>query len=247
MAILRLILFAFSTLGTFELIRFVSRDKVNIYFLPSLTIAFQVSFLFIAGLLNFLRYATLFLYLLGFAFLVFRIVKAKGVSFIKSYLNAGYIVLALWLVVLAIYLKGKIFAHYDNFSHWALVVRQMLQTNRYPNFQDVIIGFQEYPLGSSTYIYYFAKLVSPSESVQMLAQAYMLLCAMLPLFYFARKNQILNAVCVISFMNYIMLYDIKVTDLLVDTLLPLVAVCALLFVYIHCKDGEKISLYFSAL
>ena len=54
MVILRLGLFGISTLGFFELIRKASNDRVSIYFLPSLTIAIQVTILFLAGLLNLL-------------------------------------------------------------------------------------------------------------------------------------------------------------------------------------------------
>ena len=67
MVLLRLFLFGISTIGFFELIRRVCRDKVNIYFLPSLTIAIQVTFLFVAGLLNLLPEMTFGLYLIGLA------------------------------------------------------------------------------------------------------------------------------------------------------------------------------------
>lgn len=244
MIILRLFLFGISTIGSFELIRKASGDKVNLYFLPSLTIAIQVTFLFVAGLLNLLPEITMSLYLVGFIGVVYSLYKEK--TFLKKYLNVGYVVLFVLMMILAVYLKGKIFSHYDNFSHWAIVVRRMLEVNRYPNFDDTLIMFQEYPLGSATYIYFFAKLISTSESVQMLAQSYMLLAAILPLFSFAKKNQIAVAVTVISFTNYVLLYNIRITDLLVDTLLPLVGMCGLLFTYMHCKKDARVFFYLSA-
>ena len=54
MTLVKLFFFALSTLGTFELLRLAGRDRIQTHFLPSLTIAVQVSVLFLAGLWNLL-------------------------------------------------------------------------------------------------------------------------------------------------------------------------------------------------
>lgn len=46
--------------------------------------------------------------------------------------------------------RGRMFVWYDNFSHWALVVKNMLLTDRFPTFLDTRIIFQEYPMGSAS-------------------------------------------------------------------------------------------------
>lgn len=246
MLFLRLCLFGISTLGTFELIRKACNGKVGIYFLPSLTIAIQLTVLFLAGILNLLPEMTTSLYIIGFVGIIYSLYREKGISFLKSYINIGYAVLLVLLMIFTVYLKGKMFSGYDNFSHWALVVKRMIATNRYPNFKDAVIFYQEYPLGSSTYIYYWARLIGTNESVQMLAQCYMMLAAMLPLYSFAKNNQLAVSVVIVSFVNYVLLYNIKITDLLVDTLLPLVGMCGLLFAYWHCKEGGRTPYYLSA-
>ena len=246
LVLLKSLLFVISTIGSFELIRKVSDDKVNIYFLPSLTIAIQVSVLFMAGLLNLLPETAIALYLIGFAGIIYRLCKEKSLVFLKAYINPGYILFSVLLLIFAVYLRGKILTQYDNFSHWGLVVKSMLATNRYPNFKDTLIGFQEYPLGSSTYIYYFVKFTRTSESFQMLAQCYTMLAAILPLYSFAEKNHAAVTIVLISFVNYVLLYNITITELPVDTLLPLVGICGLLFVYQHCKEGRKIMLCFAS-
>ena len=246
MVLVRLLLFFISTIGSFELIRKASDDKVSIYFLPSLTIAIQVSVLFMAGLLNLLPEAVIALYLIGFAGIIYSICKNRSLAFLKSYINPGYILFIALLLVFAVYLRGKVFKSFDNFSHWALVVKQMLATDRYPNFKDTVIVFQSYPLGSASYIYYFAKLTKTSESFQMLAQTYMMLAAILPLYSFAKKNHLAVSAVFVSFVNYVFLYNSKIVELYVDTLLPLAGICGLLFVYQHCKECQKIMLCFAA-
>lgn len=239
MTLVRLFLFFLSSLGFWETLRLGCKDKLGLYFLPSLTIAIQTTILFLAGLLNLLPEAVCVLYLLGFCGLISRIYPDRGIRFVRNYLNTGYVFLMAVLGIMACYVRGKVFIHYDNFSHWALVVQQMLMHDRFPNFQDTLIQFQEYPLGSSVYIYFFAKLIGTGESVQMLAQIYMLAAAALPLFSFIKQNKALSTVVMLFFLYFIFFYNIAITDLLVDTLLPMVGCCGLLFSAMHCKKGCK--------
>mgnify|MGYP003552718166 CR=1 FL=1 len=157
LTIIKLLLFCISTIGSWELLR--RKCNVNVYFLPSITIAIQTTVLFVGGLLNLLPEITVILYLVGFFGIVYGIWKDKSLTFLKNYCCPGFFLMAILMAVFLIFVKGKLFTHYDNFSHWALVVKVMLQTDRYPNFKDTLIMFQEYPLGSSTYIYFVAKLI----------------------------------------------------------------------------------------
>lgn len=243
LVIIKLLIFCISTIGSWELIR--RKTDVNVHFLPGLTIAIQTVILFFGGLFNLLPEFTYILYGVGLIGFVYSIYKDKGFNFLRCYCSTGFIFVAIVMCVMMIYLKGKLFASYDNFSHWGLVVKRMLEMNRYPGYNDRIILFKEYPLGSSTYIYYFAKLVSVSESVQMLAQVYMMLVSILPVFYVSSKNKIANLAIILSATNFVMVYSVAITSLLVDTLLPLVAMSGLLYSYFYCrKDSKLIHLLF---
>ena len=239
MTFIKIVLFGLSTLGSFQLIRKISNDKISIYFLPSLTIALQVTILFFAGIFNLLPEASIMLFILGIIGLGIALWDNKGADFLKTYFNDGYILLLLIMIVMGLSVRGKIFSHYDNFSHWAIVVRNMLEVNHYPNFESSLIMFQEYPLGSATYIYYFAKMISSSESTQMLAQIYMILAALLPLFSLVKKRSIKIDLIFLVLVNFVFVYNITVRNLLVDTLLPVVGICAFLFARIHCKDNAE--------
>lgn len=237
MTLVKLLLFALSTLGSFELLRMAGRDKIQIHFLPSLTIAMQVSLLFPAGLWNLLPEAAAALYLLGFFGLFLRIFREKSLGFLRKYADFGYAALAILLAASILAVRGKMFLHYDNFSHWAMVTREMLRFDRFPNFANTLIHFQEYPLGSAIYIYFFAKLVGTTEPVQMLAQAYAIAAAIVPLFSRATGRKSLCCAALLGFAWFVFDYNTAITDLLVDTLLPMVGMCALLFAVTHCKEN----------
>lgn len=238
-ALLRMILFFISNIGYWEWLR--KKSKINAFFVPGLVIVSQITILFLAGLLNCLKITTLILFVAGLIFALYYLVTEKR-QFVSAYMNEGFLFLFCAVFLCLFALRGKIFTSYDNFSHWALVVRNMLQTNRFPNFDDTLITFQSYPLGSSVYIYYFSKLISRSESIQMLAQCYMMLCFILPIFKNAKKYRIFNFVALTIFVNFIFNYNTSITDLLVDTLLPLEGMAAILFVFSECinkVDGAE--------
>ena len=44
--------------------------------------------------------------------------------------------------------------HYDNFSHWALIVKYLLSADQLPSVDTELIPFRDYPPGSSLFIYY---------------------------------------------------------------------------------------------
>lgn len=229
--LLILVLFMLSNLGYWEYLR--RHLKVDSCFFPSITIAFQTSALFLAGILNMLPEASYILYAFGIFYCLFSFVKYRGKDFFVFYFKPAYFVLVISFCVAAVYLHGQFFLHYDNFSHWALVVKQMLSENRFPNFADGLIMFQEYPLGSSVYIYYFAKLTSGAESMQMLAQCFVMLCALMPCFAFCKKDLISTTVVMLLFTAFILTFNIEITELLVDTLLPIVGGAAFIFTLSH--------------
>jgi hypothetical protein len=139
-------LFGLSTLGFFQLIRRLTKDKIDLFFLPALTIAVQITILFFAGIINLLPEMSTLLYLTGLIALSVSVWKSKSPGFVKDYFNDGYILFFVIMIVMGLRVRGKLFSHYDDFSHWALVVRHLLEANRFPSFESSLITYQEYPL-----------------------------------------------------------------------------------------------------
>lgn len=234
--VIKLILFLISNLGYWEYFR--RKKHIDTAFIPIFVISLQVSVLFIAGILNCLHHATLGLYSFGFILAIYYLIKDFKHT-IKSYLKIEYFALTIICILLLIAINGKIFTHYDNFSHWCLVVKNMFLSHRYPNFNDPVIMFKEYPLGSATYIYYVGTLVSQAESFQMFIQALMIICCYLPIFKYAKKYKALISIYFILFLNYLLCYNIKIYELLVDTLLGSYGILLLFFIYDNNKKNIK--------
>ena len=74
-------------------------------------------------------------------------------------------------------LRGARFVHYDNFSHWALVVRLMLRDDAFPD-ATTVAQFHSYPLGTASWEYAVAALTGPADWHLMVANGYLLVaCA----------------------------------------------------------------------
>ena len=147
---------------------------------------------------------------------------------------------------MAMHLKGNILGHYDNFSHWGLVVRIMLQENRLPSFVDSFLKHQSYPMGTSIFIYYFCRLVSPAESMMMFAQQIMQLSCLFSLCaLIRRKNVLYSIIAVAAYSVYATVANVSLYDLLVDTVLPVAAVSAFLLIIIYHNQPQKLSVCLS--
>jgi len=236
--IIKLGLLLVSYIGWWEFCK--ERLGVNRYFAPLVTIALQFMILFVAGLLNYLQEVTVGMYICGiFMFLYY--LRSKKWRLITEYVNWGYIAFFVIFGILFVYLRGKMFTHVDNFTHWALVVKNMLHSNRFPTVLDKAVTFKSYPLGSASIIYYFTKLTRDEECIMMAAQAYMMLCTILPVFAYVKKHRGLCTALIVAMTVMLFNYNIPLDSLLVDTLMPLVGAATVLYTDHEYLRKEKIN------
>lgn len=231
----KLALLMVSYAGFWELAR--ERCKINLYFVPLYTISVQFTVLFAAGILNYLREATFVMYGVGLLLALYYLWKKKW-DLIAGYFKGegGFIFLFLALAVIALSVYQKRFSEIDNFTHWGLVAKTMLNTGRFPCMADTAIEFRSYPLGSSALIYYFCALTWDAECFMMLAQAFVMLCTVLPLFSYVKKNRILGTIWIAILTGFLFTYNIPITELQVDSLLPLAGMAGITFVRTLCTD-----------
>ena len=234
-----------SSFGYWEYFR--SKHNIHVYFAPVYTLSVQFVILFAAGLLNCLGEVAVLLYTLGF-FLFARELRQKNFCVFSPYLNVGYLYAVLAFLIVGLTVWNKQFTQIDNFTHWATVVRNMLSTDRFPTFRETAVEFTSYPLGSSALIYFVCKMTDEAECMQMWAQAYFMLCAILPVFSCCEKNRGPFLVLAAVMTGFLLNYNIPVTELLIDTLMPLTGMSTALFICWHCaerKGYDTISPYYA--
>lgn len=231
MLILKTIRFLILIISSYGWIVFLTEKKIKAEFSVMLFISGTGSLMFAAGLLNILEITSLFIVVAG---LVFTIRSLRKGQMPVDLLSWGIIFFIFSLVALFALLYGTKFTRYDNFSHWAVVAREILENNRFPNFQDQLITFQSYPPGSAAFIYYICKVSGiHSEWMMMYAQGIATVGMLVPLFAFCKKAR--NIVLPIITIIFILCCNIRLVDICVDTLLLCTGSAGVLFCIYYQK------------
>lgn len=128
--------------------------------------------------------------------------------------------------------------HYDNYSHWAVALKQMLLTDSFPQVGSDLISFKNYPLGTTSFLYYVCLFAGHSQAMMIIGQSLLIFSCIYALFGIIseRGRFLLYAFLafgcsVLSFFNL----TIRINNLLVDFLLPLFALAIIAIAY-GCRD-----------
>lgn len=220
-----LILRIFFLLAILSGYSFYIKEKFEIAFSFSIatTISCLGSFLILSGILNILPLMIYMISIFGFALFINYIFRRKILKILskkEKVIYASWLFLVLYLFFMVS--KASLYS-YDNFSHWATVVKSMLINNRFPNFEDNLVTFQAYPLASSVFIYYVLKLVGTSDSCYMLGQIILMLSFLITALEFINKKNRLFYLFAIAFFAFALSANVQIYDLLVDSLLAAAA------------------------
>ena len=128
--------------------------------------------------------------------------------------------------------------HYDNFSHWAVIVKYLLGADRLPGADAAIDAFRDYPPGSSLLIYYVCRYAGHSQGIMLLAQNSLILACFYAVFGIVKERRrfllysFLGMGCaMLSYLNL----TVRINNLLVDFLLPLMALASAAASY-RCRE-----------
>ena len=156
--------------------------KIHVYFTPVFTMAGISLIVYAGGLFGVLRPAA-YLVLAGglagsayFFSLLFR--KKTGIR-MPGFFGVCFGAVTLAFARLILHLK---LLHYDNFSHWAVMVKYLLSANRFPGADTELVTFLDYPPGSSVFIYYVCLFLGRSQGVMLLAQTALIFACFLAVF-----------------------------------------------------------------
>ena len=222
LTVLRLLAFLLSAAGYVAVARVYWKITARASYI--FVFSAQALIVYFAGLLGVLPYVSYALFgagIVAFAALIVnkKIAQAYNASLLTA-LNLAFI--AVFGAITAS-LIDTFFVHYDNFSHWAVVVKYMLVTNRIPDAASAIIDFKSYPLGSSSFLYYVGRIAGNGEGVMLVGQGILLFASFYAVFGAIRdqKRFMLSALLglgcsAMAFFNI----SIRINNLLVDFLLP---------------------------
>ncbi len=240
--LLRVMMFSISMIGYIVASRkWLKISNFSSYIVVFCCIALVV---FFSGMISSLELSTYLIFILGLILFLYFGIKEKAFNKIAiESISLIHIAFVLIGSVMCIILLNTNFIHYDNFSHWGTVVKYMLSTNEFPTATTTLIEFSDYPLGASSFIYYVCKIVGNTQGIMLFGQAILIFAAFYAMFDIIKekKRMLLYVVlalglCTTSVFNL----SIRMNNLLVDFLLPILAVSALSLIYSNRNHLDKL-------
>lgn len=158
-----------------------------------------------------------------------------------------------WMLAIGIILGQVLYQspliHYDNYSHWALIVKFLLFQGHLPTASDTLISFTSYPPATALFITHFVALVGFSDGAMLLGQFFIIWASFYAIFsVLPDRTRALNAfiLCFTIAITNVFNIAIRMNNLLVDFILPVVAAAGIASVYAY-RHHPKLQLTTAAL
>lgn len=239
MEIIKFIFFIVSLVGYTSFMRLMtSISKYHIYIV---VMSCQVAILYLSSLVNILFPTSLMIYFLGILLFIYSSVKAKGLTIGNLLKHTNFVTFGIlfYVGIYIVTLWNQSLLHYDNFTHWATIVKFLYLEDRLPAVADRIISYNTYPVGSSLYLYYITKYVGFSDGIMLVGQFLIIAAAQFTIFGVVkdRRRLLPNAIIFASFgvMTYLN-FSIRFNNLLVDLLIAVLAISAISILFLQEYD-----------
>lgn len=201
--------------------------------------------IYVFGLLDNLRLGVevvLILTAVGLAFLgmtVLKFDKKNKLKELRGYILTSGLVIYIGLFALSIFInKDRILQNYDEFNHWAVIVKNMFMYNSYGTNGESIVAFNEYPPFTAIFQYLFLDINNVyREDIIIMAQNILYFSIMIPITKNIGWNKSFRKIFIIlPLMIFVPMffYENFYLDILVD------AILGVMFAYtIYAAYDEK--------
>lgn len=229
--------FVLSQIGFAGILRMAGIDKYLSWITSIVVQTLLLYILAMVGLLSFGIRSVVFVgclfFLLRLIFIVLQIGKLpfEGIHYFD-----------VWMVVIGLTmlhtLSQSILIHYDNYSHWAIIVKYLLTQGHLPIAGDSIISFTSYPPATALWITEFISWVGFNDGTMLVAQFLLIWASLYALFAVLRdRTRSMNGffLCFIIAIINVFNIAIRMNNLLVDFVLPVVTAAGFAGIYAERK------------
>ncbi len=219
---------------------------LNPAFLPVVSVSLITLAVYLGGLVGWLLPMTVLVYVAGLLAAVyefFRILRHKY-SPGECTTSPGIWIFAAFCIFFILRTKGMQVLHVDNFSHWAIIIKEMCLTDGFPSEKTAVV-FRNYTPGSASFMYFVCKAVTFTEGHALMAQGIITSSAFAALFCRARFRDtatflsLIGASALAVSCLELSSASLSIYNFLVDDLLAFVAVACGVIVYAYRRDIQK--------
>ncbi|WP_338209128.1 ABC transporter permease [Lactiplantibacillus paraxiangfangensis] len=238
MAFIGLIFFALALIGYSSTMRWL---RINPYLTWITGILVQIMLLYVFAMLGWLRIGIWVVTSLGVGLLIARLILGYFGKIAFHY--EGLHLFDAWMIflgfIMALVLFRSPLIHYDNFSHWATIVKFLTYTGHLPGPSDTIISFTSYPPATALFITQFVTFTGFSSGTMLVAQFILIWAASYAIFATLRdRTRGLNSMllCLTIAISYVFNINIRLNNLLVDYVLAILTMAALVGIFVYRRQ-----------
>lgn len=122
-------------------------------------------------------------------FLLFSIIKRTS-TYLRLLFTPGFLIFMLLVVITHIGTRGLLMIRNDEFSHWGLVVKNMVIFDKFGDFNGSTTMFPSYPPGLSILQYFFIRIRTGfHESSMYMALDALAISTFMPIFHFISRKK----------------------------------------------------------
>jgi hypothetical protein len=234
-SVIGLIIYLIAQLGYAGFIRMFGVSK---YMAWITSIIVQTMLLYILAMFGWLKFGMIAVTIVGCLFVVTRIVMIVLKKGKLPFEGMHYF--DIWFVAVGLLMVRVLFEspliHYDNYSHWALIVKYLLLQGHLPNATDTMIAFTSYPPATALFITQFVSWVGFSDGAMLVAQYMIIWAALYATFGVLRDRTRVTyslILCFVFSLVNVFNISIRMNNLLVDCVLPVVAAAGFAGIYAY--------------
>ena len=228
------ILFALALLGFQQLVRFFKGSQ---YLSWLLAIIIQSLVVYIFALAHQLRLGIWLTFISGLTMaVIFSVVRLKQRPLVKMNLHLFDVWFIIFGILISLTLLKSPLIHYDNFTHWATMVKYLTFVGELPSAQQNLVTFTDYPPITAMFLTYLSTIVGYHEGSLLVGQFMIIGAGLYTLFGVLRdQRRALITAGLVFMLTLINIFNIAIrfNNLLVDCLIAILAIAGISAVYIH--------------
>ena len=202
--------------------------------------------IYITGMFNNLKLGVIIvgiMAMIGIAIILYTLCRQKdsknSKEILERIITPGAIVYILLCILFIALNKGRVFEDYDEFNHWARIIKNMFLFNSYGINEETIVVFNEYPPFTAIFQYIFLSIKNVfREDIILTAQCILYLSVIIPITKNIRWNKsLISLILIIPSIIFIpvIFYENFYLNILVDGILGIMF-ASLIFTEYEEKD-----------
>ena len=237
MLYLRMLLFFLSFIGIYLFIKKIIKIDEKIV-LPISIISITLC-LYVFSIFSILKIGYYLCFISGLVFLLYFVFK-KEINY-KKIISIDNILLFILLIYIIFITRELHYFHYDNYTHWSLIIRLILENGNLPKTLDVL-SFPLYPPGTALFVSFFSFICNNSnDGIFIIAQNIIILSFIKGIINLLKTDNVnLKRILFVLFYFFMQAFVVAFNDLLVDNVLVLVSLFIIMCILSYKEDSKKL-------